>query len=147
MATDHGPPPLLRDLLKRVSRLFYTTLVIVPPNVRHQVGVAYLLARAADTIADTDLIERPRRLEILNRFQAQCANESVAWNELRCIQQAVGPLQTDSAERMLLERLDEVFRLFLECSPEDRRLIRKLMVTITRGMEIDLRVFSGHNTS
>ena len=29
---------LLRDLLKRVSRLFYTTLVVVPADVRDQVS-------------------------------------------------------------------------------------------------------------
>ncbi|MCP9463678.1 MAG: squalene/phytoene synthase family protein [Nitrospira sp.] len=144
VAIGHLAQPLLRDLLKRVSRLFYTTLAIVPANVRVQVGVAYLLARAADTIADTDLIERPRRLEMLNRLRDQCASESVAWNELRRIQQAVGPLQTDSAERVLLERLDEVFRLLWECSPEDRRLISKLMATLTCGMEMDLRAFPGH---
>jgi len=48
---------LLRDLLKRVSRLFYTTLVVVPADVRDQVSLAYLFARAADTIADTELID------------------------------------------------------------------------------------------
>lgn len=139
--------PLLRDLLKRVSRLFYTTLAIVPTNVRDQVGVAYLLARAADTIADTDLIERPRRMEILNRFQEQCTSKSIAWNEVKSIQQAVGPLQADSAERVLLQRLDDVFRLFLECSPDDRRLIQKLMATLTRGMVMDLQAFPGHDAT
>lgn len=38
---------LLRDLLKQVSRLFYTTLVVVPADVRDQVSLAYLFARAA----------------------------------------------------------------------------------------------------
>lgn len=49
---------VLRDLLKQVSRLFYTTLAVVPRTVRDQVSLAYLFARAADTIADTDLIDR-----------------------------------------------------------------------------------------
>ncbi|MBH0201843.1 MAG: squalene/phytoene synthase family protein [Nitrospira sp.] len=54
--TPSNKATLLRDLLKQVSRLFYTTLVVVPANVRDQVGLAYLFARAADTIADTELI-------------------------------------------------------------------------------------------
>jgi farnesyl-diphosphate farnesyltransferase len=134
---------LLCDLLKRVSRLFYTTLVVVPANVRDQVGLAYLFARAADTIADTELIDRPRRLGFLNRLREQFVHESIDWTEVRAIQEVVGPLQQDSAERILLERLDECFRLFFEFSSDDRRRIQRLMTTLTQGMEMDLSTFPG----
>jgi farnesyl-diphosphate farnesyltransferase len=134
---------LLRDLLKQVSRLFYTTLVVVPANVRDQVGLAYLFARAADTIADTELIDRPRRLGFLNRLREQFVRESIDWTEVCAIQEAVGPLQQDSAERILLERLDECFRLFLDFSSDDRQRIQRLMTTLTQGMDMDLSVFPG----
>ncbi len=134
---------LLRDLLKQVSRLFYTTLVVVPANVRDQVGLAYLFARAADTIADTELIDRPRRLGFLNRLREQFVRESIDWTEVRAIQEVVGPLQQDSAERILLERLDECFRLFLDFSSDDRLRIQRLMITLTQGMDMDLSVFPG----
>ena len=45
--------PLLRD----VSRSFYLTLRVLPNAVRPQISVAYLLARASDTIADTDAVQ------------------------------------------------------------------------------------------
>ncbi len=134
---------LLRDLLKQVSRLFYTTLVVVPANVRDQVGLAYLFARAADTIADTELIDRPRRLWFLNRLREQFVGDQIDWVQIRTIQQAVGPLQQNSAERILLERLDECFRMFLEFSTDDRRRVQRLMTTLTQGMEMDLSVFPG----
>lgn len=134
---------LLRDLLRQVSRLFYTTLVVVPANVRDQVSLAYLFARAADTIADTELIDRPRRLGFLNRLREQFLGEQLDWGQIRAIQQAVGPLQRDSAERILLERLDECFQLFLEFSPDDRRRVQRMMTTLTQGMEMDLNVFPG----
>ena len=134
---------LLQDLLKKVSRLFYTTLAVVPADVRDQVGLAYLFARAADTIADTELIDRPRRLGFLNRFREQVLCEQVDWSEIRAIQQAVGPVQQVSAERILLERLDECFRLLLACSPEDRHRIQRVMTTLTQGMELDLNLFPG----
>ncbi len=134
---------LLRDLLKQVSRLFYTTLVVVPANVRDQVGLAYLFARAADTIADTELIDRSRRLSFLNRFREQFLGEQLDWAQIRTIQQAVGPLQQVSAERTLLERLDECFRLLLTCSLDDRRRIQQVMTTLTQGMEMDLSTFPG----
>ena len=134
---------LLRDLLKRVSRLFYTTLVVVPANVRDQVGLAYLFARAADTIADTELIDRPRRLGFLNRLREQFVGDQIDWAQIRTIQLAMGPIQQDSAERTLLERLDECFRLLLTCSLEDRRRIQRVMTTLTQGMEMDLSTFPG----
>ncbi len=134
---------LLRDLLKQVSRLFYTTLVVVPADVRDQVSLAYLFARAADTIADTELIDRPRRLDLLGQLKAQFVSDQFAWTQIREIQQAVAPIQQDSAERILLERLEDCFKLFQTFSPDDRRRIQRLMSTLTQGMEMDLVVFHG----
>ena len=134
---------LLRDLLKQVSRLFYTTLVVVPADVRDQVSLAYLFARAADTIADTELIDRPRRLDFLGQFKGQFVSDQIAWGQIREIQRAMGPLQQDSSERVLLERLEDCFRLFQEFSPDDRRCVQQLMTTLTQGMEMDLSVFPG----
>ena len=136
---------LLRDLLKQVSRMFYTTLVIVPADVRDQVSLAYLFARAADTIADTDLIDRPSRLDFLGRLKGQFAGDQIVWEQIQDIQRAVGPLQHDSAERTLLERLDDCFRLFLDFSPDDRRRVQRVMTTLTQGMEMDLREFPGQS--
>ena len=60
---------LLRTVLKSVSRSFYLTLAVLPADVRAPVSLAYLLARAADTIADTELVERSRRLHYLTRLR------------------------------------------------------------------------------
>ncbi len=141
--TSSSKRTLLQDLLKKVSRLFYTTLAVIPVDVRDQVGLAYLFARAADTIADTELIDRPSRSSFLNRLREQVLREEVDWDQIRAIQQAVGPIQQVSAERILLERLDECFRLLLACSPEDRCRIQRVMTTLTQGMEMDLSTFPG----
>lgn len=128
-----------------MSRLFYTTLVVVPADVRDQIGLGYLFARAADTIADTDLIERARRLDFLSQLKAQFVSDQISWSQIRNIQQAMSPLQQDSSERILLERLEDCFRLFQECSPEDRRRVQRLMTTLTQGMEMDLSRFPGQS--
>jgi farnesyl-diphosphate farnesyltransferase len=138
---------LLRDLLKQVSRLFYTTLIVVPADVRDQVSLAYLFARAADTIADTELIDRPRRLDFLAQLKGQFVSGQISWGQIREIQQAMGPLQRDSSERVLLERLEDCFKLFQEFSPEDRRCVQRLMTTLTQGMEMDLSVFQGTSSN
>ena len=138
---------LLRDLLKRVSRLFYTTLIVVPADVRDQVSLAYLFARAADTIADTELIDRPRRLDYLGQLKAQFVSDQMSVGQIRDIQQAVATVQQDSAERQLLERLQDCFALLREFSPEDRNRVQRLMTTLIQGMEMDLTVFPGKSAA
>src|SRR5438876_11928465 len=61
---------LLGDLLRQVSRSFYLSLAILPRPLREPIGLAYLLARAAATVADTRLIvreDRVRHVETLRR--------------------------------------------------------------------------------
>ena len=115
----------------------------MPADVRDQIGLSYLFARAADTIADTDVIERAQRLQYLKQFRAQFAAEQVNREAIRGIQAALAPHQTDSAERVLLQRLDDCFQLYLAFSPEDRLRIRRLMGTLPNGMEMDLARFPG----
>ncbi|MBI4001459.1 MAG: squalene/phytoene synthase family protein, partial [Nitrospira defluvii] len=104
---DSARHELLHGILKQVSRSFYLTLNVLPVDVRDQMGLAYLFARAADTIADTDLIGREERLRYLNQFRAQFTTSDVQRNDVQAIQAALAPHQTDSAERVLLQRLDE----------------------------------------
>ncbi len=143
--TDTNPSKraLLRDILKQVSRSFYLTLAVVPANVRDQIGLSYLFARAADTIADTDMIERVQRLQFLKQFRAQFAGEQIGWDAIRGIQAALVPHQVDSTELVLLQRLEDCFKLYLECTQDDRIRIRRLMGTLPNGMEMDLLRFPG----
>jgi farnesyl-diphosphate farnesyltransferase len=134
---------ILQHLLKHVSRSFYLTLRVLPQPVRQQTGLAYLFARAADTIADTDLLERERRLECLDRFKNQFQGDRIMWDDIQSIQSALLPHQQDSAERILLQRLDDCFRLYLALSTSDQRRVRWLMGTLTNGMQTDLTVFPG----
>ena len=54
---------LTGPLLKQVSRSFYLSLAVLPAGVRPGIGLAYLLARATDTIADTRIVPRETRLD------------------------------------------------------------------------------------
>ena len=45
--------PKIDALLEATSRSFYPTLKYLPKKVRGQIGLLYLLARVADTIADS----------------------------------------------------------------------------------------------
>ena len=120
---------------------------MLPADVRDQIGLSYLFARAVDTIADTDLIDRSRRLLYLKQFRRQFSEDVIRWDEVRSIQAALLPLQTHSSERMLLTRLENCFRLYQECTVEDRQRIRHLMATLPNGMEMDLTKFPGDSAA
>ena len=88
---------LLRNLLRQVSRSFYFTLAILPASVRTQVGLAYLFARAADTITDTDLIAQSKRLTYLKDFQKLFTLDTIDWKIVQSIQAASASRGTNSS--------------------------------------------------
>jgi len=136
-------PDHLRAILKRVSRSFYLTLVVLPSSLRGPVGLAYLLARAADTIADTRIIPRADRLHYLDLFREEL--DLPAASRLLEIAQALTGPQPIAAERNLLLRLPECFRVFRGLPEEDRLRIRGLLLALTQGMQEDLHAFPGEN--
>jgi len=140
--------PLLTDLLKAVSRSFYLTLRVLPAAVRPQIGLAYLLARATDTIADTELVPVAERLRALDELRAHILGHRrapVALGNLAAAQpeRAGGG---SNAERVLLERIDEIVALLESFSPDDQKHIREVLATITGGQELDLQRFGAAGT-
>ena len=134
-----APHDLLTRLLKEVSRSWYLSLSVLPPSVRSQIGLAYLLARTTDTVADTEIVPLEQRLHLLDLLRRRILGESEAgldFNEL-------AKRQGSSAERELLLRSEESVRLLPHFSEMDRALIRKLLTTICSGQELDLRRFAG----
>src|SRR5438046_8858343 len=94
----------LGDLLRQVSRSFSLPLAIRPRPLREPIGLAYLLARAVDTVTDTRLIvreDRVRHVETLRRASGG-ADDDVAG-----VARACAPRQAHAAERRLLEHVGE----------------------------------------
>jgi farnesyl-diphosphate farnesyltransferase len=136
---------LLTTILKDVSRAFYLTLRVLPASLREPVSLAYLLARAADTIADTRLLPPAERLRHLLAFRAQVQGPANAIT-LNQIELALTDKQSLPAERVLLQSLSEAFAL-LEAQPEaDRARVRHVVTTLTRGMELDLNTFPAEDS-
>src|SRR5215475_6905354 len=52
-------------ILRSVSRSFYLSIRLLPQQLREPIGLAYLLARTTDTVADTTRIPRTLRMESL----------------------------------------------------------------------------------
>jgi len=134
-------PELLTRLLRDVSRSFYLTLRVLPFAVRPQIGLAYLLARATDTIADTGILAIEERLTALERLRQRIGGERLGPIPLEAFVGSAGPEPSPSAERVLLSRLEEALEVLDQFEPEDRRLIRDVLRTITSGQELDLERF------
>ena len=128
---------LLTDLLSRVSRSFYLTLRVLPSVMREPIGLAYLLARASDTIADTELVPSSRRLELLDAFGRAIQSESVRAPVMKDLEKH----QQDDSEAELLRVCHEAIDLLREVPEENRQLIQEVLKIIISGQQLDLERF------
>jgi len=138
--TQVGLPPTLQTLLRDTSRSFYLTLQVLPSRVRPQIGLAYLLARASDTIADTELVPVEERLVALEALRSRILgdrNEPVDLGRLALSQRGRSAI----AEKRLLERLELATAQLPRLTPIDLEVVRRVLQTITVGQELDLRRF------
>ncbi len=137
---------LFKQILKGVSRSFYLTIRVLPRNIREPIGLAYLLARAADTISDRKHSGlRGSRLEALQTLRTQVAGPS----ELAVLQK----LTSDSSdtmstpgERALFASLVDSFSLLESLHASDLEQVRWVVGTLTHGMEMDLTRFPGQDS-
>jgi farnesyl-diphosphate farnesyltransferase len=129
----------LKLLLKATSRSFYLTLRVLPARVRPQIGLAYLLARTTDTIADTELVPLAQRLDALQKLRERILGRSSApLNFGDFAKQQASP-----AERLLLEKVEDSLALLQKLSPADLQRVRDVLGIITGGQELDLQRFDG----
>jgi len=134
---------LTSALLKSVSRSFYLSLAVLPAAVRPAIGLAYLLARAADTIADTKLIDRRERITHLLALHGEL--DVASPGRVEAIVDALRSAQSLAAERALLERLPECLEGYRALLAEDRQRVHRVLETIIEGMTEDLARFPGED--
>ncbi len=132
-------PDRLDVILKRVSRSFYLSLKILPNSLRAPIGLAYLFARAADTIADTTLINPADRLKRLEQFRGLFQHDDAT--VLAEIREALGGPQQIPEERELLASLDRCFAAYHGLGQGDQACISRLLLRLTQGMAMDLTTF------
>jgi farnesyl-diphosphate farnesyltransferase len=130
------------DLLRQVSRTFYLSLVVLPKSLRAPIGLAYLLARAADTIADTEVIDPTARRNRLEAFRMTLTKPELAAGTTE-----LATAQGNQSERLLLRRLPECVAALGRLSPVDAARVRTVLGTIIEGMIFDLTRFPGHDAA
>ena len=133
----------LKELLKQVSRSFYLTMVVLPRSVRGQISIAYLLARATDTIADTELINVDSRIQTLFKLRNIILEEKspefsfpeeIDWKSLLSCQK-------NSSEKILLENISLIIAECRKFSLEDQKDIYNVLNIIISGQLLDLEYF------
>jgi len=145
------PDRSLDEILSGVSRSFYLSLAVLPRAIRSQLSVAYLVARAADTIADTRVVRAERRLELLDGLRGALADEARIVPVVADVRREVGGSASSQgegggaseSERVLLERLGDCLRRMHGFDAGDRARTYKVLSTLITGMERDLTRFPG----
>lgn len=124
---------LLRMLLRRHARTFSLTLSLLPRALGEPLGVAYLLARASDTVADSAGVETERRLESLRNLAVSLESRTPTdWKP------SAGSGMSDQGEE-LIRVLPKLLALLEELP--DREGLLDLWETIVRGQIMDLTRF------
>ncbi|MGH7415725.1 MAG: phytoene/squalene synthase family protein [Candidatus Rokuibacteriota bacterium] len=131
---------LTTALLRRVSRSFYLSLAVLPRAVRPTIGLAYLFARASDTIADTRLIDRASRIAHLEALRA-----ALGGGVISTVVGATAASQALPSERTLIERLPDCLVAYRALPAADRARVHAVLTTIIEGQIQDLRVFPGED--
>ena len=131
---------LQTTLLRSVSRSFYLSIRFLPAQLREPIALAYLLARATDSVADTQGISVPVRIETLkmlsNGIQGKASRDVVV-----DLIAAFVPLQEKTSERQLLESLPDCLGWLNQIEQADRKDIRGVLEKITHGQMLDLQRF------
>lgn len=131
--SDLGGP-----LLASVSRSFYLTIRILPAELRAPIGLAYLLARASDTIADSANAPTATRLQHLSAFETMLegGQDSAC---LALLQREIEP--DHPGERELIAQLAGCLGWLRSLEPADRDDIVTVLKKIIRGQTLDLQRF------
>jgi farnesyl-diphosphate farnesyltransferase len=128
----------LWTLLKGVSRSFYLSVRFLPRRIRMAIALGYLLARASDTIADTNQLPPAERMEFLNRFLRAIVNREPAdpLDLAACL-----TAQPDGPEKVLVANIDRVTGCLAKIPPTHQVLVHEVLSKIIHGQILDIERF------
>ncbi len=125
-------------LLKGVSRSFYLSVRFLPRRIRLAIALGYLLARASDTIADTNQLPPAERIGLLTRLLSflSSGKHGDPIDLSACLS-----AQADGPERVLLASIDRVIKYLPEIPPAHRKLLNEVLAKIVHGQTLDIERF------
>lgn len=123
------------DLVRGVSRSFFLSLRLLPRPMREPTALAYLLARATDSIADASGLPLAQRRSVFPAVREGVLQRG----SLPSLEEVLEHGALPATERDLLRALPALTRQLSECA--DRDLMVELLATITEGQWFDLERF------
>jgi farnesyl-diphosphate farnesyltransferase len=129
----------LFTLLKGVSRSFYISVRFLPRRIRGAIALGYLLARASDTIADTNQLPPAERIAFLKRFLGSVSNRKLEkpLDLATCL-----TAQTEGPEKVLLANIDRVLDCLSDIPVAHRELLNEVLRKIIHGQTLDIQRFA-----
>ena len=137
---DHEQHTLINQLLKGTARSFYLTLRALPKSIRWPLSLAYLLARATDTIADEYELATSYRLTFLADMQKLINHGSL--NEELSFNRWISQFKDTSMNFLLLSNFQRIIVFLYELDTETRQNIISVLNQIIRGQLLDIKTFS-----
>lgn len=128
------------DLLKGVSRSFYLSLRLLEAPMRETAALAYLLARASDSVADCEGPDAHRRLAWLVDFASRLKGGDGDVTAADWPMQA-GGAAVHPAERQLLQRVPDLLAWLAALPQDNAALVREVLAEILSGQQLDLQRF------
>ena len=133
------------EILQRTSRTFALSMQMLPRAMREPVEVAYLLARTADTIADTQLAAAEHRRVLLAGLREAVASDRGDTAGIAAL--ASGPVGASEgagaqAEVALLGRIQDLLDRLRRLAPADRADVAEVVVRLISTMDGELAWFS-----
>ena len=136
------PNPSNRQLLEKVSRSFGLSIRLLPPTLQEPVGLAYLLARSTDTVADATAVPVAQRLALLDSLQhaIDCPQDQP---QLALALQNFARHIEDKHEQKLLHHGQAILQALADLPAADQAVIRQVLTAITEGQRWDLQALDG----
>ena len=132
---------LEKQILKDVSRSFYLSMRVLPKPMREPISLGYLLARASDTLADTEGLDSQLRLEMLDEM-ANLLHGGDRSDWMLRLSNDVIPQQTHEGEKLLLENMQGVFAWLDALGSEPmKQSVLTVMKHILHGQRLDIERF------
>ncbi|MBV9673438.1 MAG: squalene/phytoene synthase family protein [Verrucomicrobia bacterium] len=121
-----------------MSRSFYLSIRFLPKKIRPTIAIGYLLARASDTIADTNGLPAEARTRLLTQVKSWICSGIESDRQLlkECIK-----AQPQGAERDLLAALEKIVGAKSLLPLVHQQLLEEVLAKIIQGQLLDLERF------
>lgn len=142
MSRMRPEPANTRELLRGVSRSFDLSIRLLPGALREPVGLAYLLARTSDTVADTPQWPAAQRLALLDRLLHAIQNPTDHPQLAHALKDFARHVP-NADEQALLHSAQACLDALFRQPAADQAVIRQVLAAIVEGQRWDLQQLDG----